>query len=114
VAEPESVAESRFAGLGQAIRLAFLVTAAVVVAVGLLGAIVAWAGDNHFSSTMAITYYLVGCILFIVGMLPAGGFSMLRGTITRRRPIGSGPKPSLLLGLGLIGLGVLLDFTHPF
>jgi hypothetical protein len=112
VSEQEPVAESRFAGLGPALRLGLLITAAVAAGVGLLGALIAWAADRNFSSTMALTYYFFGCILFIVGMFPSGGFSMIRGTITRRKPTGSGPKPLMLLGLILIGLGVLADFSR--
>jgi hypothetical protein len=35
---------------------------------------------------------------------------------TRRRPTGGGAfaGPSMLLGALLIGVGVLVDFTHPF
>jgi hypothetical protein len=112
VSEQEPVAESRFAGLGAALRLGLLIAAAVAAGVGLLGALIAWAADRNFSSTMALTYYFFGCILFIVGMFPSGGFSMIRGTITRRKPTGSGPKPLMLLGLLLIGLGVLADFSR--
>jgi hypothetical protein len=112
VSEPEPVAESRFAGLGPALRIGLLVAAAVAAGVGLLGALIAWAADRNFSSTMALTYYFFGCILFIVGMFPSGGFSMIRGTITRRKPTGSGPKPLMLLGVILIGLGVLADFSR--
>jgi hypothetical protein len=110
VSEPEPVAQSRFAGLGQALKIALLIAAAVAAGVGLLGALIAWAAGRHLSSTMALTYYFVGCILFIVGMFPTGGFSMIRGTITQRKPTGSGPKPVMLLGLLLIGLGVIADF----
>jgi hypothetical protein len=114
VAEQEPVGQSRFAGLGEALRVALLVAVAVALAVGLLGAIIAWAADRHLSSTIALTYYIVGCLLFIVGMFPTGGFSMVHGTITRRRPTGSGAKPVTLLGVVLIGLGVVADFTRPF
>ena len=112
MSEPEPVAQSRFAGLGQALRIGLLIAAAVAVGVGLLGALVAWAADRHFASTIALTYYFVGSILFIVGMFPTGGFSMIRGTITRSKPTGSGPKPFLLLGVLLIGLGVIADFSR--
>jgi hypothetical protein len=112
VSEPEPVAESRFAGLGPALRIALLVAAGVAAGVGLLGALIAWAADRHFSSTIALTYYFFGCILFMIGMFPTGGFSMIRGTITRRKPTGSGPKPMMVLGLILIGLGVLADFSR--
>jgi hypothetical protein len=112
VSEQEPVAESRFAGLGPALRIAALVALAVAVGVGLLGALIAWAADRNYSSTMALTYYFFGCVLFIVGMFPTGGFSMIRGTITRRKPTGAGPKPLMLLGIVLIGLGVIADFSR--
>jgi hypothetical protein len=112
VSEPEPAAQSRFAGLGEALRIGVLIAAGVAAGVGLIGALIAWAADRHFASTMALTYYFVGCILFIVGMFPSGGFSVIRGTITRRKPTGAGPKPLMLLGLLLIGLGVLADFSR--
>jgi hypothetical protein len=79
-----------------------------------LGALVAWASDRGVSQTIAGTYYIVGSLLFLVGMVPSGGFSLARGTVTRRRPLGSRFEPTLLLGLALVGLGVLLDVTRPF
>jgi hypothetical protein len=112
VSEPEPAAQSRFAGLGEALRVALLVTAGVVAGVGLIGALIAWAADRNFAPTMALAYYFVGSILFIVGIFPSGGFSMIRGTITRRKPTGAGPKPLMLLGLILIGLGVVADFAR--
>jgi hypothetical protein len=112
VSEPEPVAESRFAGLGESLKIGGLIAVGVAVGVGLLGALIALIGDRNYSSTIALSYYLVGCILFIVGMFPSGGFSMIKGTITRRKPTGAGPKPLLLLGLLLIGLGVLADFSR--
>lgn len=114
MAETEPVAGGRFAGLGDALKLGLLVTLGVAVAAGLLGAIIAWAAGGNVSAAIAITYYILGSILFIVGMFPTGGFSMIRGTMTRRRPIGSGPKPLMLLGVILIGLGAVADFTRPF
>jgi hypothetical protein len=112
VSEPEPAAQSRLAGLGEALRVGMLIAAGVAAGVGLLGALIAWAADRHFATTIALSYYLVGCILFIVGVFPTGGFSMIRGTITRRKPTGAGPKPLMLLGLILIGLGVLADFSR--
>ena len=110
--EPEPVAESRFAGVGEALKIAALVAVAVAAGVALIGALIAWVADKNFSSSIALTYYLVGCVVFIIGMFPSGGFSMIKGTITRRKPIGAGPKPLMLLGLLLIGLGVVADFTR--
>ncbi len=112
MSEPEPVAESRFAGLGESFKIGGLIAVGVAVGVGLLGALIALIGDRNYSSTIALSYYLVGCVLFIVGMFPSGGFSMIKGTITRRKPIGAGPKPLMLLGLLLIGLGVIADFSR--
>jgi hypothetical protein len=63
---------------------------------------------------MAAAYYIVGCLLFLIGMFPSGGFSMVRGTLTRRRPTGARQEPIFLLGLVLIALGILVDITRPF
>jgi hypothetical protein len=82
---------------------------AAAAAVGLLGALVGWAADRGISSTVAAAYYIVGCILFLIGMFPSGGFSMMRGTLTRRRPTGARQDPVFLLGVVLIGLGVVVD-----
>ena len=88
-----------------------VLAAGVTVALGLLGVIVAVAADRDVSSTVAATYYIIGCVVFLVGMFPSGGYSLLRGTMTRRKPMGSRFEPTLLLGLALIGLGVLVDIT---
>jgi len=97
------VAESAGRGL--------LLAVGVSVGLGLLGAIIAAAADRDMSSTVAAMYYIIGCVLFLVGMFPTGGYSLRRGTMTRRRPLGSRFEPTLLLGLGLIGLGVVVDVT---
>ena len=47
-------------------------------------------------------------------MFPTGGYSMIRGTITRRRPIGARQEPVFLLGIVLVALGVVFDLTRPF
>jgi len=88
-----------------------MVAAGVIIALSLLAAIIAVAADRDMSSSVAATYYISGCVLFLVGMFPSGGYSVLRGTMTRRRPIGSRFEPTLLLGLGLIALGVVVDVT---
>jgi hypothetical protein len=86
-----------------------------VVGVGLLGAVVAWIRGTDVSSAMAIAYYFVGGVVFLVGSFPTGGFSLLRGR-TRRKPTGGGAMAaqSMLLGALLLGVGVLLDLTNPF
>jgi hypothetical protein len=112
VSEPEPVVESRFAGLGESLKIGGLIAVGVAAGVGLVGALIALIGEKNYASTIALSYYLVGCVLFIVGVFPSGGFSMIKGTITRRKPIGAGPKPLLLLGLFLIALGVLADFSR--
>ena len=86
-----------------------------VVAVGLIGATIAWARGRGINSSIALSYYFVGSVLFLVGSFPTGGFSMMRGR-TRRRPTGGGAfaVPSMLLGAILIGLGVTFDIVQPF
>ncbi len=114
MSESEPTAPSRLTGLGEALRRGLLITAGVAVTLGLAAASVAWAADHEVSSAVAATYYIVGCILFLVGMFPSGGFSLTRGTMSTRRPIGSRQEPVFLLGLALVGLGVLIDFVRPF
>jgi hypothetical protein len=113
MSEP-STTQSRWAGMGELLRRIVLGAIAAAVAVGLLGAIIGWASGRSVSSMMAAAYYIVGCILFLLGMFPSGGFSMFRGTLTRRKPTGSRQEPIFLLGLVLISLGVLADVTGPF
>jgi hypothetical protein len=92
-------------------RRGLMLAAGATVAFGLLATIIAVAADRDVSSTVAATYYIIGCLLFLVGMFPSGGYSLLRGTMTRRRPMGGRFEPTLLLGLALIGLGVIVDVT---
>lgn len=101
----------RWVGMGEALVRLALATAGAAVGIGALGALVAWLGDRSVSGGIAAAYYIVGCFLFIVGMFPTGGFSMIRGTITRRRPTGPRQEPFFIVGLVLIGLGVLVDLT---
>jgi hypothetical protein len=108
-ARPGEPAVGRWSGWGEVLRRMLLASVAAAAAVGSLGAIVGWAADRQLSSTIAASYYIIGCILFLVGMFPTGGFSMMRGTLTRRRPTGSRQDPVFLLGVVLIGLGVLID-----
>jgi hypothetical protein len=88
---------------------------ASVVVVGIVGAVVAWARGRGLNPSMALAYYFVGCLVFLVGSFPTGGFSVARGR-TQRRPTGGGAfaAPSMLLGVLLIGVGVVIDVTHPF
>lgn len=103
---------SRWAGLGEVIRRIVIATVAAAVAVGLLGAIVGWATGRGVWAIMAAAYYIVGCLLFLIGTFPSGGFSLVRGTLTRRRPTGARQEPVFLLGLVLVALGVLVDITR--
>lgn len=112
--EPTPPEVGRWTGMGEALGRFALATAAAAVAVGLLGAVIAWASGHRVSSGVTGAYYIVGCTLFLVGMFPTGGFSMIRGTITRRRPTGAVKEPIFLIGLVLIGLGVVADLTRPF
>jgi hypothetical protein len=86
-----------------------------IVAVGLIGAAIAWARGRGMNSSIALSYYFVGSVVFLVGSFPTGGFSLLRGR-TPRRPTGGGPfaVPSMLLGVILIGIGVAFDILKPF
>ncbi|MFY9578762.1 MAG: hypothetical protein WAQ33_05510 [Gaiellaceae bacterium] len=90
-------------------------TLASIVVVGVVGALVAWIRGRGADTSIALAYYFVGGIVFLVGSFPTGGFSLTRGR-TRRRPTGGGTfaGPSMLLGTLLIGVGVIVDFTHPF
>ena len=100
--------------MGEALGRFALQTLAVVLAVGALGAIVALATGHDAAGGIAGADYLVGAGLFLIGMFPTGGFSMIRGTITRRKPTGSRQEAPFLIGLVLIGVGVLFDLTRPF
>ena len=86
-----------------------------VLAVGLIGAVIAWARGRGINSSIAIAYYIVGSLVFLVGSFPTGGYSLIRGR-TPRRPTGGGPfaVPSMLLGGILIGIGVAFDLMKPF
>jgi hypothetical protein len=86
-----------------------------IVVVGLVGALISWARGRGADTSMALAYYFVGAIVFLVGSFPTGGFSLARGR-TRRRPTGGGAfaAPSMILGAVLIGVGVFIDVTHPF
>jgi hypothetical protein len=100
--------------MGEALGRFALQTVAAVVVVGAVGALVALASGHDAAGGMAGAYYIVGALLFLVGMFPTGGFSMIRGTITRRKPMGSRQEAPFLMGLLLIAVGVLFDLTRPF
>ena len=107
--------EKQDASSGESPALVLSIVAGTVLLVGLIGAVVALARGSGVASAMAIAYYFVGGIVFLVGSFPTGGFSLLRGK-TRRTPTGGGAMAaqSMLMGALLLGLGVLLDVTHPF
>jgi hypothetical protein len=108
------VAERGATGVGSPALIAGVIVG-VVILVGIVGAVIAWLHGGNVASSMAIAYYVVGGIVFLVGSFPTGGFSLLRGR-TRRRPTGGGAMAaeSMLLGALLLGFGVLLDVTRPF
>jgi hypothetical protein len=114
MSEPTPPEVGRWVGMGEALGRLGLGALGAAVAVGALGAVVAWATGHSVSGGMAGAYYVVGCALFLVGMFPSGGFSMIRGTITRRRPTGARQDPVFLIGLVLIAIGVVVDLTRPF
>jgi hypothetical protein len=105
--EPAPV--SRWTGLGTALRRFGLACAGLAIGLGVLAAVIALATGHGISATIAVAYYIVGCLLFLIGTFPTGGFSLLRGTVTRRRPTGIRGEPLFLFGIVLIGLGVIAD-----
>jgi hypothetical protein len=113
VTEPDATTTTTTDGGSPALILGVVVAA--VVGVGLLGAVIAWIRGSDVSSALAIAYYFVGGLVFLVGSFPTGGFSLMRGR-SRRKPTGGGAMAaqSMLLGVLLLGLGVLLDVTNPF
>lgn len=112
--EPTPPEVGRWTGMGEALGRFALQTLVAAVAVGAIGAIVALATGHDIAGGMAGAYYIVGAGLFIVGMFPTGGFSMIRGTITRRKPTGSRQEAHFVMGIVLIAVGVLFDLTRPF
>ena len=96
--------------MGEALKRMALGAIGAAIALGLIGAAIGWASDRMSISTgIAAAYYVIGSILFLLGMFPTGGFSMIRGTLTRRRPTGSRQEPVFLLGVVLIVLGIIVD-----
>jgi hypothetical protein len=100
--------------MGEALARIALASVGAAVGVSALGAIVAAASGREISGGMAGALYLVGTALFLIGLFPTGGFSVIRGTITRRKPTGSRQEPFFLIGLVLIAVGVVVDITRPF
>jgi hypothetical protein len=91
-------------------RRFLLATGGAAVGVGVAGLLLAWISAHGTASAVASAYYIVGCLVFIVGMFPSGGFSILRGTVTRRRPMGARREPTVLIGLALVAVGLAIDF----
>jgi hypothetical protein len=114
VTEPTPPEVSRWTGLGEALARFGLQTLGLAVGVALLGGVVGWATGHSVAGGIAGACYLVGAVLCLIGMFPSGGFSMIRGTITRRKPTGARQEAHFLMGLLLIAVGVLFDLTRPF
>jgi hypothetical protein len=81
----------------------------IVVVLGLVAVVIALATGHGIAATIAVAYYIVGCLLFLIGTFPTGGFSLLRGTMTQRKPTGFRGEPIFLFGLVLLVLGVIAD-----
>src|SRR5262249_10223625 len=105
---------SRWTGMGEALGRFALQTLGAIVVVGVLGALVAWGAGHDIAGGMAGAYYLLGAGRFLIGRFPPGGFWMIRGRITRRKPPGARQEAPFLMGLVLIAVGVLFDLTRPF
>lgn len=100
---------SRWTGLGPALTRFALGCAGLAIGLGVVGAVIALATDRRVSVAIAVAYYIVGTLLFLIGTFPTGGFSLIRGTMTQRRPTGFRGEPIFLFGLVLIVLGVIAD-----
>jgi hypothetical protein len=107
--EETGAAASRWTGLGPALRRMGLGCAALAVGLGALAAVIALATDHGIAATIAVVYYIGGCLVFLIGTFPTGGFSLLRGTKTQRRPTGVRGEPIFIFGIVLIALGVIAD-----
>jgi hypothetical protein len=96
-------------------RLFLAVVAGAIVAAGLLGGVFALARGKT-NTSIALAYYIVGCVVVIAGFLPGGGVAGMRTRTEQRRPMGASgyALPSLLLGAVLVGVGMLVDVYHPF
>jgi hypothetical protein len=100
--------------MGEALGRFTLQTLAATAAVCALGALVSVGTGHDIAGGIAGACYLVGAGLFLLGMFPSGGFSMIRGTLSRRKPTGARQEAHFLMGLIMIGVGVLFDLTRPF
>ena len=100
---------SRWTGIGPALVRFGLACVGLAVGLGLVAMVIALATDHSISATIAVAYYIVGCLLFLIGTFPTGGFSLLRGTMTQRKPTGIRGEPIFLFGLVLLVLGVIAD-----
>jgi hypothetical protein len=110
VTRPEKpAAVSRWTGLGPALRRFGLSCAGLAIGLGVVAAVIALATDHRVSATIAVVYYIGGTLLFLIGTFPTGGFSLLRGTMTQRRPTGFRGEPIFLFGIVLFALGVIAD-----
>lgn len=105
----------RWVGMGEVLVRIAIATIGAVVVVGAVGAIIALVAGRNASYGMAIAYYIVGCILVLIALVPTGGYSLMRGTMTRRRPTGARQEPVLLIiGVLLFALGFFFDVMRPF
>jgi hypothetical protein len=100
---------SRWTGIGPALVRFGLACVGLAVGLGLVAMVIALATDHSISATIAVAYYIVGCLLFLIGTFPTGGFSLMRGTMTQRKPTGIRGEPIFLFGLVLLVLGVIAD-----
>jgi hypothetical protein len=95
--------------MGEALGRFALATAATAAAVGALGALIAWATGHGIAAGVTGAYYVIGSLLFLVGTFPTGGFSFIRGTNTRRKPVGARQEPVFAIGIVLVAIGVAVD-----
>jgi hypothetical protein len=95
--------------LGPALLRFALACGGLALGLGILAAVIALATHHRVTASIALTYYIVGSLLFLIGTFPSGGFSLLRGGMTRRKPTGIRGEPIFLFGLVLLVLGVIAD-----
>jgi len=90
--------------------------ALAILVIGVVGALIAVVRSVNFNSTISLAYYISGSVIFLVGAFPRGGFSVVRGRTTQRHPTGGGPYavPTMILGVALIGVGLLIEWTGLF